>query len=267
MYLIDTHCHLDAYSPAELKERVSMAQSSGVRQMITVGTHPKDWLKHKAVHLEYGRCILYTAGLHPSYVNTETIKAIDTLPSWFEGAHAPVALGECGLDYHHLDADPTIAASQKILQREAFMQQLALAKRFDWPVIIHCRQAFRECIELIAASNVSAKRILFHCFSEGLEAMRELLVRGYRASFTGILTYKNAVGVREAALLQGLDTLILETDAPWLAPVPKRGEPNQPAYLSHTAAYAANLFGVPLEKLIALTTQNAQSFFSLPSLE
>lgn len=266
MYLIDTHCHLDHYSSSELKEAIARAHSNGVKQIIIVGTKPEDWLINRAIHLEYGNRILYTVGLHPCYVNETTLKTIETLPSFFQEAHPPIALGECGLDYYHLDKDFETAKLQKTLQRQAFQQQLALAKDWNCPIIIHCRQAFRECVDLIVESLVAPERIIFHCFSEGPETMQELLSRGYRASFTGIVSYKNAVAIREAALLQGLDKLILETDAPWLAPMPKRGEVNEPAYLLHTANYAARLFDVSLDRLMSITTQNAQSFFLLPSL-
>ncbi len=267
MYLVDTHCHLDTYYKEDILDGyLSKARLHQVKQAITVGTHPGDWEVHQAIHKTYGNQVLYTVGLHPSYVSVDTIRSIERLESFFESPLAPQALGECGLDYSRLDSDQEKIKLAQALQHTAFSQQLALAKQYDCPIIVHCRQAFKDCLQLLDESRISPVQVIFHCFSEGKEEMEALLQRGYRASFTGIITYKNAEAIRQAALLQGLDKLILETDAPWLAPVPKRGETNEPAYLLHTANYAAKLFDVSLDTLTAATTHNAQNFFQLPSL-
>jgi TatD DNase family protein len=147
------------------------------------------------------------------------------------------------------------------LQRGAFEAQLSLARRLGCPVVIHSRGAFRECVDMIDASGVDWNRVVFHCFSEGEAEIRELAGRGGRGSFTGILTYKNAEGVRAAARAQGLGRLMIETDAPFLAPAPHRGKPNEPAYLRHTAEHAAALFGVGLDELAAATTATARAFY------
>lgn len=267
MYLVDTHCHLDTfYKEHTLDQYVSNARLHQVKQVISVGTHPGDWGIHKTIHEAYGSQILYAVGLHPSYVSGDTITSIEHLGSFFEASLPPQALGECGLDYYRLDPDPEISNLEQTLQHKAFRQQLALAKRYACPIIVHCRKAFKDCLHLLDESRISPSQVIFHCFSEGKEEMEALLKKGYRASFTGIITYKNAEAIRQAALLQGLDKLILETDAPWLAPVPKRGKTNEPAYLLYTADYAAQLFQVSLDTLMAVTTQNAQNFFQLPSL-
>lgn len=267
MYLVDTHCHLDTYYiEGTLGCYLSKARLHQVKQCITVGTHPGDWEVHQAIHKAYGPQALYTVGLHPSYVRVDTISKIEHLGSFFEASSPPQALGECGLDYSRLDSDPEKAKLEQALQHTAFKAQLALAKHYACPVIVHCRRAFPDCLQLLDESRIPSSQVIFHCFSEGKEEIEALLKRGYRASFTGIITYKNAETIRQAALLQGLDTLILETDAPWLAPVPKRGEVNEPAYLLHTANYAAKLFDVSLDTLMAATTHNAQSFFQLPNL-
>jgi TatD DNase family protein len=116
-------------------------------------------------------------------------------------------------------------------------------------------------VDAIDASGVDWNRVVFHCFSEGEAEMLELARRGGRASFTGILTYKNADAVRAAAKAQGLARLMIETDAPFLAPVPHRGKPNEPAYLRHTAEFAAGLFGVGLDELAGATTATARAFY------
>ncbi|WP_269799045.1 TatD family hydrolase [Geminisphaera colitermitum] len=175
----------------------------------------------------------------------------------------PVALGECGLDRFHLPKnDPAAAARIFAWQREAFTAQLAIARRLACPLIVHSRGAFAECVAMIDDAGIPWERVVFHCFTEGPAEMSELLRRGGYGSFTGVLTYKNAESVREAARVQGLARLMIETDAPYLTPMPHRGKPNEPAYLRHTAEFAAaEVFGVPYTEFAATTTANAQRFF------
>src|SRR5690606_20694187 len=131
--------------------------------------------------------------------------------------------------------------------------QLTLAKQYSCPVVVHSRGAFMETVKMIDTSGVDWSRVVFHCFAEGATEMAELQSRGGRGSFTGIVTYKSAANVREAALAQGLSRLMIETDAPYLTPVPHRGKPNEPAYVRHTAEYCAELFGVSYEELASTT--------------
>ena len=174
-----------------------------------------------------------------------------------------MAIGECGLDRFHLPKDAE--AAERILgwQKAAFEVQLGLAKRLGCALVVHSRGAFAECVAMIDASGVDWTKVVFHCFSEGPGEISELVQRGGRGSFTGILTYKNAENVRQAARVQGLGRLMVETDAPFLAPVPHRGSPNEPAYVRHTAEYAAAMLGVPFEELAEVTTKNAKVFFGI----
>jgi len=176
----------------------------------------------------------------------------------------PVALGETGLDRFHLPKDNQ-AEAEKILgwQKAAFAEQLALAKRMGCPLVVHSRGAFAECVEMIDASGFDWSRVVFHCFTEGPLEMAELTKRGGYGSFTGVITYKNAEMVRAAALAQGLDRFMIETDAPYLTPMPHRGKPNEPAYRRHTAEFSAGVFGVSVERLAEVTTANARRFFGL----
>jgi len=130
--------------------------------------------------------------------------------------------------------------------------------------VVHSRGAFAECVEMIDASGVEWAKVVFHCFTEGAAEMEELIRRGGRGSFTGILTYKNAEAVRAAAKAQGLARLMIETDAPYLTPMPHRGKPNEPAFLRHTAEFAASeVFKMSDEEFARVTTVNARSFFNL----
>ena len=264
MTLVDTHTHLDAAARGGgLPDLVRRSREAGVGWMVAVGTAPDDWGLYRDVVRANGDCIRHTVGIHPCSVDEQWEAAAAAIPGYWEGvaADAPVALGECGLDRFHLPKEPLGAARAFSLQKAAFDAQLAIARRLGCAVVIHSRGAFRECVEMIDASGVDWSRVVFHCFSEGEPEMLELTRRGGRGSFTGILTYMNADGVRAAAKAQGLARLMIETDAPFLAPVPHRGKPNEPAYLRHTAEYAAGLFGVGLDELASVTTATARAFY------
>lgn len=264
--LIDSHCHLDRFAtrgdfPAVLERSLA----AGVTEVITIGTNASDWPVYAEMALKHKGVVHWAAGLHPCDVEEDWEDQLAQLPSWFAETVPPCALGECGLDYFHLPKDADEAAKSKARQHEAFKIQLELALQFNCPVVVHSRHAFADCLRLIDASGVDWRKVIFHCFSEGAEEMRQLKERGGHASFTGILTYKSAASIREAALLQGLDRFQLETDAPFLTPEPHRGKPNEPALMRHTAEYAARLFNVTLEELAATATRNTRSFFSLPA--
>lgn len=264
MTLVDTHTHLDSVAKGGgLPGLVRRAREAGVEWMIAVGTAPDDWELYGDLARENAGSIRHTIGLHPCSVDEGWESAVSSMARCWEdrGDNAPVALGECGLDRFHLPKEPAEAARVFGLQKAAFEAQLSLARRLDCAVVIHSRGAFRECVETIDSSGVDWNRVVFHCFSEGEAEILELARRGGRGSFTGILTYKNAEAVRSAARAQGLGRLMIETDAPFLAPAPHRGKPNEPAYLRHTAEHAATLFGVTLDELAAATTRTARAFY------
>jgi len=268
MGLIDTHTHLESFlHQGVLPAVLERARAAGVEAMVTIGTSTEDWAAYRELAAKNPGFVHYSAGLHPCAVDENWAGQVAGLEEFWqekEGAVRPVALGECGLDRFHLPKDD-LAAAGRIFnwQREAFTVQLELARRLGCPVVIHSRGAFQECVELIDASGVDWTRVVFHCFTEGEAEMAELLKRGGYGSFTGVLTYKSAENVRQAAKRQGLARLMVETDAPYLTPMPLRGKPNEPAYVRHTAEYAAAMFGVGFEELAEVTTANARRFFGL----
>ena len=267
MGLIDTHTHLDSFARQRtLDAALERARSAGLDTMITIGTATDDWPLYRELAEKYPDRIRYTVGLHPCSVDHDWAAAVAQVEGyWSEGERVkPVAVGEIGLDRFHLPKDDA-AAAEKIFnwQRAAFGEGLRIAKKLGVPVVIHSRGAFAECVEMIDASGVEWQRVVFHCFVEGEGEMRELMKRGAWGSFTGILTYKSAETVRAAAKLQGLSRFMLETDAPYLTPMPHRGKPNEPAFVRHTAEYAANLFGVSLEELAEKSSATAKAFFGL----
>ena len=266
MGLIDTHTHLDSFvRHGTLDATLARAREAGIEAMITIGTSPDDWELYRGIANQHQGFVHYAVGLHPCSVDAGWAAAVARIEtSWTNPVPHPVALGECGLDRFHLPKDAAEAEMIFAWQRAAFAAQLEIAKRLACPVVIHSRGAFRECVEMIDASGVAWSRVVFHCFSEGAAEMAELTRRGGCGSFTGILTYKNAVAIRAAAKAQELARLMLETDAPYLTPMPHRGKPNEPAFVQHTAEFAAaEVFGVPLAELAKVTTANARRFFAL----
>lgn len=259
MTLLDSHCHLDVFvRDNTLGAVLERAATAGVPQCICVGTEREDWTLYHDLSQSHPGRLYYTVGLHPCNVDEGWRDATATLSPRFSETLAPVALGEIGLDNFRL---PKEAIEQRKRQLEAFRTQLALARELDVPVVIHSRHAFVECVREIDASGVDWRKVVFHCFSEGADEVREINRRGGRASFTGILTYPSANGIREAALAQGLERFMLETDAPYLAPQPVRGQVNEPAHIRHTAEFAARLFGVSLETLADAATASTREFF------
>lgn len=266
MGLIDTHTHLESFARSgALPAVLARARAAGLDAMITIGTSPDDWELYRGIATEHPGFVHYTVGLHPCAVDADWPRAVEAIEAFWEAAGVrPVALGECGLDRFHLPKEPAEADAIFAWQRGAFSAQLAIARRLGCPVVVHSRGAFRECVETIDGSGVEWSRVVFHCFTEGADEMAELVRRGGVGSFTGILTYKTAEAVRAAAKAQGLQRLMVETDAPYLTPMPHRGKPNEPAFLRFTAEYAAaQVFGVAPADLARVTTATARRFFGV----
>jgi len=266
--IIDSHCHLDRFAKKGiLEETLANAEAAGVRRMIAIGTSVDDWGGYREMAAKYPGRVDYTVGLHPCDVEEGWEAQVAQLEGFFsatEGEVLPVGIGEIGLDYFHLPKKDEVRAAQLVeLQQAALMEQLALVKRLACPVVIHSRGAFADSVKLIDESGVNWADVVFHCFSEGAEEIAQLNERGGRGSFTGIITFKNAQSVKNAALAQGLDKVMVETDAPYLAPMPHRGKPCEPAYTALTAQYCAELFGLPYEAFAAESLKNTEEFFRL----
>jgi len=266
MGLIDTHTHLESF--ARRGERAAVldrARAAGLEAMITIGTSTDDWAYYREIAESERGYVHYSVGLHPCSVGEDWPEQLAQVDEFWTapGRLRPVALGEIGLDRFHLPKEPAEAERILGLQRLAFDAGLMLAKKWDTPVVVHSRGAFRECVERVDASGVDWRRVVFHCYVEGVAEMEMLMARGGWGSFTGVLTYKSAEAVREAARRQGLERLLLETDAPYLTPVPLRGKPNEPAYMALTAQYAAGLLGVSLDDVARMSTRNARAVFGL----
>ncbi len=250
MTLVDSHCHLEMI--ADTAGAVAGARAAGVEQLITIGIDLES-SRNAAVLAETLDGVYATVGMHPH----EAHLLDDACLAEFEELAARprvVAVGEVGLDFYR-DLSPRDA------QRRAFSAQIELARRTGLPLVVHVREAGDEAMAQLAA-EAGDLTVVMHCYSLP-QYVDECNERGYYASFAGNVTYKNAAELREAAKKVRGDRIMVETDAPFLTPVPNRGNSNVPAWVAHTAALVAEVRGVPADELAALTTANARRVFGL----
>jgi TatD DNase family protein len=248
MSLIDSHCHLDDNRfDSDRDAVVQRAADAGVTTMMTIGTGDGPPELDVAVRLaDKYACVYATVGVHPH----NAAKATDTTLSELEALlkHPKVlALGEIGLDYHY-DFSP------RDRQRALFRDQLDLARRAGKPVVIHTREAWEDTFAVLEQHWQGMG--IMHCFSGGPEEARRALAMGFYISFAGVVTFPKAVELQAAAVEVPLDRMLIETDAPYLAPIPHRGRRNEPSYVAHTARKVAELRGVTVEAIAEATTAN-----------
>ena len=244
----DNHCHLpdDLNAAAQV---VASAKEAGVTRLIDVGTsvgHSIQCLS-RAKEFEGVWC---TAGVHPH-------DAKDGLEGLEDLLTAPevVALGECGLDYYY-DNSP------REVQRNIFAEQIRLAHKYQMPLVIHTRDAWEDTFEILDTEGVPTNTV-FHCFTGGPDEAKEGLQRDIYLSFSGIVTFPNAPELRDALAITPSDRYMVETDAPYLAPVPQRGKPNQPAWVLHVGEKMASVRGIELNQLAEESWRNASHFYGL----
>ncbi|GIU76822.1 MAG: hypothetical protein KatS3mg005_0060 [Bryobacteraceae bacterium] len=246
--LIDTHCHLDARAfDADREACIERARAAGVERLVAIGTGDGPPDLEAGIRLaERYPFISATVGVHPHDAAKATEDTWPELAALM--AHSKVvAVGEIGLDYHY-DFSP------REVQRAVFARQLEMAREAGLPVVIHTREAWQDTVELIRRHGAAGG--VFHCFSGGPREAEEALELGFHVSFSGIVTFPKAEEIREAARLVPDDRLLIETDAPYLAPVPYRGKRNEPAYLVETARCVALLRGAEPDRIARLTWDN-----------
>jgi TatD DNase family protein len=264
MSWFDTHCHLQTFFQGqELEAVLKRAEEAAVTKMVTVGTCPEDWKDYEQIAKQHPGCVYYSVGLHPGYVDEDWKSQLLSLQNFWNNKINPVALGEIGLDYFRLPKDQAEAEKIIFFQKEAFRSQLNLARELTCPVIIHSRSAFYDCVAEIDQSGVDWSKVVFHCFSEGVTEIRELIERGGYASFTGILTFRKNYQLREVIKILGIDNLILETDSPYLTPEPYRGKRNEPALLVETGKFLKDFLCESESKIMDLTYNNSKSFYGV----
>jgi TatD DNase family protein len=251
--LIDSHCHLDFPDLAADEAGIlARARTAGVGGMLTIGTRLDQFDRVRSITERHGN-IWCSVGVHPHEAKEEGQRTPDRL---IEAAQHPkvVGIGETGLDFYY-------EHSPRTEQAESFRVHIAAARQTGLPLIVHTRDADRETAEILEEEyRVGAYTGLIHCFSSGPEIAQRALALGLYISISGIVTFKAADALRSIVRDIPLERLLIETDAPFLAPVPKRGKTNEPAFVAHTAAKVAELKGVAVEELAAATTDN---FFRL----
>lgn len=253
--LVDSHCHLDRLKldefSGELGAVLELARSRGVGKFLCVGISLDNADKVVALAAEH-EDVVCSVGVHPLDLDAG-VAEVDAL---IEMARQPkvVALGETGLDYHY-------SSKTKLLQQQSFVSHLQAAARAALPVIVHTRDARQDTLTLIREHGSREHAGVLHCFTESWDMAKAALDLNYYISFSGIVTFKNAGELREVARKVPLDRLLVETDSPYLAPIPYRGKPNIPAYVREVAEFVADLRGLSLDKLAEITTDNFYRLF------
>jgi TatD DNase family protein len=247
----DSHCHV-AYDGVGLAA-VERALEADVTRVVTIGTdveRSRDAIEAVRAGRAAGLQLWATAGVHPH----DAVHGVAGLAELLDAPEV-VAVGECGLDYHY-------EHSPRAVQLEVFEAQVTLARERGLPLVVHTREAWSDTFAVLDAVGVPDRTVI-HCFTGGPDEARACLDRGAVLSFSGIVTFKNADPVREAALLCPLDRLLVETDAPFLAPVPHRGRPNEPAWVAIVGAAVASVRGVPSEVIERATWTTTEQVFDL----
>ena len=244
----DTHCHL-GWEGSSAADQVAEAMAAGVGRLINIGTQEETSRKAVEVASEFDN-VWATVGLHPH----DASDGVDSVAP-FAGSDRVVAIGECGLDYYY-------EHSPREAQRDAFAAQIGLANQHGLALVVHTRDAWDDTFEILKAEGVP-DRLVFHCFTGGPQEARRCLEIGGHLSFSGIISFKNAGDIREAAVVCPQDRLLVETDSPYLAPVPHRGQENRPAWVAVVGEAVAAARGEDPATIAAHTWGNAERVFAL----
>ena len=251
-YLIDTHAHIDMFEEP-IEATVAQMQEYGVKKVIIPSVEVATMDKVLKI-AEENENIFAMLGIFPSEAKTYTpeieAKMVDMASS-----PKVKAIGEIGLDYYW-------DKSFNELQQEIFAKQIRLANKLGLPIVVHDREAHKDSFDILKFENKGSD-VLFHCFSGSVEFMRECVKEGWYIAIGGVVTFKNAVKMKEVAKAVPLEKLVLETDSPYLTPVPFRGKPNKPAFVRYVAEEIANLREMSLDELIDITTENAERLFKI----
>lgn len=251
--IVDSHCHLDFPDLAQrLPEVLQRMQDNDVGVAVCIGVNLEDFPRVLAL-AEQDQRLYATVGVHPEYTEVEEPDVARLLAL---AAHPKViAIGETGLDYYWQKDRPE-------WQRERFRTHIRAARACGKPLVVHTRESAEDTLRVLREEGAETVGGVMHCFTENWEIARAALDLGFYLSFSGIVTFKNATVVKDVASRCPLDRLLVETDAPYLAPVPYRGKPNEPAYVRYVAEEIARLRGLPADELIAASTDNFFTLFS-----
>lgn len=255
---IDSHCHLDRvdlkpYSN-NVGEYLEATKADSLDHMLCVSINWEDYPAMHNLVSDYSKISL-SVGVHPNEVDGHD-PSIDELVDVALSDQA-VAIGETGLDYFRIEKE-----SESIVQQQRFRNHIAAAKKIDKPIIIHTRDAKEDTIRIMQEESAGETGGVLHCFTEDWPMAKEALDLGFYISFSGIVTFKNAKQVQEVAKKVPNDRFLIETDSPYLAPVPMRGKPNYPNYVKYVAEKMAELRGIPLGKIAEMSSKNYDTLFN-----
>ncbi len=253
--LVDSHCHLDFPDfDGDRDDLVVRARAAGVTRMVTICTRASAEPAVRAIAEAY-EGVYYAVGAHPLNVGEAPLPTVEELIAF--AAHPKmVAIGETGLDYHYDTWPPD-------MQKESFRRHIVAARETGLPLVIHARDADADVAAILREGyDEGPYTCVMHCFSSGRALAEAALGMGFYLSMSGVATFKNAQGLRDIFADAPLDRVLVETDAPYLAPVPKRGKRNEPAYVAHTARVGAEIFGVTTEAFAEATTRNFHRLFT-----
>ncbi|MDG6894766.1 YchF/TatD family DNA exonuclease [Volucribacter amazonae] len=257
MFIVDSHCHLDALDYEKIHQNIDdvidKAKARGVKHLLSIGVTLSRFEKMRD-SLAHRDDVSLACGVHPLDLEEEPFnyQRLLTLAS----DKKVVAIGETGLDYYY-------SAENKSLQQNVFMQQIEIAKQLNKPVVVHTRSAREDTIQLLREHQADKCGGVLHCFTENQQMAEQALDLGFYISISGIITFKNAEELRDVVRYIPLDRLLVETDSPYLAPVPYRGKQNQPAYVREVCEYVATLKGLSMTEFAEITTQNFMDLFKI----
>jgi len=253
--IVDSHCHLDFPDfEGEIPNLVLRAEEAGVKRMVTICTRLKNEPKVRKIAEEFN-AIYYAAGTHPMSASTEPLATVDQL---IKIAQHPkmVGIGETGLDYHY-------TAETADIQKTSLKIHIEAARETNLPLIIHSRAADEDMAAILKDEfNKGSYNCVMHCFSSSVELAKLSLDLGFYLSMSGIITFKKSEELRTIFKLAPIDQVLVETDSPYLSPVPFRGKRNEPSYTAHTAEMGASIYGLDYETFANQTTKNFNKLFS-----
>ncbi|MGP1956374.1 MAG: YchF/TatD family DNA exonuclease [Arsenophonus sp. NC-PE1-MAG3] len=256
MFLVDSHCHLNCLDyknkHKDIDDVIAKATDNEVKYILSVATTLPDFISMKK-QIGMRKNVAFSCGIHP--LNLNESYDFDELVYLASGSEV-IALGETGLDSHY-------KIENVKLQQTSFRQHIRIGCQLNKPVIVHTREAKQDTLTILKEEQVGDCGGVLHCFTENKQMVKKLLDLGLYISFSGILTFHNAEQIRQAARIVPLNRILIETDAPYLAPIPYRGQENQPAYLSYIAQFLAKLKGIDVEEIAQVTTQNFCDLFHL----
>ncbi len=249
--MIDSHAHL-SYPKIKnnLEEKLKLAKITDVSHIVTISTNVSDMMENIEIANKYEN-VFASIGIHPSHFDDNYDLNEMAEISKIEKV---IGIGEVGLDYHYLDEFPQQS------QLKLFRDMLSLSNKIDLPYIFHARECFYDMFDIIAEYPV--KSAVFHCYTDNLENVKKILDLGYYISFSGIITFKKSEDLRNIAKYVPKDSFLIETDCPYLTPVPYRGNPNEPAYVSLVAKCIAEIRQTTISEISEITTQNFFRLFS-----